>query len=191
MGSVVRCNQARMLDFVFHPLQTIKASCMFQRYCLVLIMTLKGFHGFRTSCNVPRFARWGDERDVCAAPAPAAEFIAPVPARSVAPEPAARAAPAPVAGYIERTRAVSGARAPVVEHTAPALRASSSCCVRKWRSTPCQIQIVAPAPAMSCVTPTWTKLSLLPRSTKSENQAAVSAVTAAQARSIRRFGLVR
>ena len=148
MGSVVRCNQARMLDFVFHPLQTIKASCIFQRCCLVLSMTLKGSHGFRTSCNVPGFARWGNGRDVCAAPAPVAGYIAPVPAGSVAPEPAARAAPAPAA---------------VAEHFAPApLR--SACAiggvdrayfcsqhVRQWWSTSHQPFARAPTPAVVSV----------------------------------------
>ena len=112
MGSVVRCNEARMLDFVFHPLQTIKASCIFQRCCLVLSMTLKGSHGFRTSCNVPRFARWGNGRDVRAAPAPVAGYIEP--ARAVS------AAPAPEVEYIESAHAIIAAPAPVVEYFAPA-----------------------------------------------------------------------
>ena len=119
-GSVDRCNQARMLDFVFHPLQTIKASCIFQRCCLVLSMTLKGSHGFRTSCNVPSFARWGNGRDVCSVLASAAKYITPVPAGSVAPEPAARAAPAPVVEFIEPAHAIIAAPVPVVEFIEPA-----------------------------------------------------------------------
>ena len=111
MGSVVRCNQARKLDFVFHPLQTIKASCIFQRCCLVLIITLKGSHGIRTSCNVPRFAIKGDGRDVCAAPAPVAGYIES--AHAII------AAPAPVVEYIAPAPAEPAAPAPVVEHFAP------------------------------------------------------------------------
>ena len=204
LGSIVRCNQARMLDFVFHPLQTIKASCIFQRCCWALSMTLKGSHGIRTSCNVPGFARWG-EWEVCAAPAPALDYIKPTRAVSAAHAPVVEyiepahamiAAPAPVVEYIAPATAELAAPAPLVEHfarwsTSHQPHASSSCGVRKPRSTPRQIQIAARAPVVSCVTPTWTKLSLLQRSTKSENQAAVSALTAAPARTIGRFRLVR
>ena len=186
MGSVVRCNQARKLDFVFHPLQTIKASCIFQRCCLVLIITLKGSHGIRTSCNVPRFAKMGQwGRDVRAAPAPVAGYIGVHRQRWSTSSCNNRSASA--GGGALRTNSTSqrlrhwwsrSACAPVVEHIARAPRAStSSCGVRKWRSTPCQILFAAPAPVVSCVTPTWTKLSHLPRSAKSENQVAVSAVT--------------
>ena len=73
---------------------------------------LKRLPWLRTSCNVPRFARWGNGRDVRAAPAPVAGYIES--AHAII------AAPAPVVEYIAPAPAEPAAPAPVVEHFAPA-----------------------------------------------------------------------